>query len=96
MEHPGRNLTDPAFGRVTDFYSVGCRFESCWDRQPFLAFLISNDKMPLSVPLLRTPVRVGHIHSIFHYVFDAVRDHCSGTPPALRWRLARPHPPPLS
>ena len=19
--------------RVTDFYSVGCRFESCWDRQ---------------------------------------------------------------
>jgi hypothetical protein len=21
--------------RVTDFYSVGCRFESCWDRQPF-------------------------------------------------------------
>src|SRR2546430_6296215 len=20
--------------RVTDFYSVGCRFESCWDRQP--------------------------------------------------------------
>jgi hypothetical protein len=22
--------------RVTDFYSVGCRFESCWDRQPFL------------------------------------------------------------
>jgi hypothetical protein len=35
MEHPGRNLTDPAFGRVTDFYSVGCRFESCWDRQQF-------------------------------------------------------------
>ena len=21
--------------RVTDFYSVGCRFESCWDRQYF-------------------------------------------------------------
>jgi hypothetical protein len=21
--------------RVTDFYSVGCRFESCWDRQRF-------------------------------------------------------------
>ena len=21
--------------RVTDFYSVGCRFESCWDRQLF-------------------------------------------------------------
>src|SRR6266850_6601967 len=21
--------------RVTDFYSVGCRFESCWDRQCF-------------------------------------------------------------
>jgi hypothetical protein len=21
--------------RVTDFYSVGCRFESCWDRQQF-------------------------------------------------------------
>src|SRR6266446_9423840 len=21
--------------RVTDFYSVGCRFESCWDRQPY-------------------------------------------------------------
>src|ERR1700721_796365 len=21
--------------RVTDFYSVGCRFESCWDRQSF-------------------------------------------------------------
>src|SRR5882762_1789341 len=21
--------------RVTDFYSVGCRFESCWDRQAF-------------------------------------------------------------
>jgi hypothetical protein len=21
--------------RVTDFYSVGCRFESCWDRQKF-------------------------------------------------------------
>jgi hypothetical protein len=21
--------------RVTDFYSVGCRFESCWDRQGF-------------------------------------------------------------
>src|SRR5436190_6648961 len=21
--------------RVTDFYSVGCRFESCWDRQHF-------------------------------------------------------------
>jgi len=20
-------------GRVTDFYSVGCRFESCWDRR---------------------------------------------------------------
>ena len=21
--------------RVTDFYSVGCRFESCWDRHYF-------------------------------------------------------------
>src|SRR5229473_6879488 len=21
--------------RVTDFYSVGCRFESCWDRQSY-------------------------------------------------------------
>src|ERR1700676_428029 len=32
--------------RVTDFYSVGCRFESCWDRQraryllkPFVIFI---------------------------------------------------------
>src|SRR5437868_12760905 len=24
--------------RVTDFYSVGCRFESCWDRQHFCPF----------------------------------------------------------
>src|SRR5258708_17031222 len=24
--------------RVTDFYSVGCRFESCWDRQHFGPF----------------------------------------------------------
>jgi uncharacterized protein YggL (DUF469 family) len=32
MEHPGRNLTDPAFGQVADFYSAGCGFESCWDR----------------------------------------------------------------
>ena len=32
MEHSGRNFTAP-LGRVTDFYSVGCRFESCWDRQ---------------------------------------------------------------
>src|ERR1700679_4068219 len=23
--------------RVTDFYSVGCRFESCWDRQDLTA-----------------------------------------------------------
>jgi hypothetical protein len=35
--------------RVTDFYSVGCRFESCWDRQRlcpfymgFLQFLIRS------------------------------------------------------
>jgi hypothetical protein len=24
--------------RVTDFYSVGCRFESCWDRQDYCLF----------------------------------------------------------
>jgi hypothetical protein len=41
MEHPGRNLTDPEFGRVTDFYSVGCRFESCWDRHPVFS---TNDR----------------------------------------------------
>jgi hypothetical protein len=28
--------------RVTDFYSVGCRFESCWDRQPIFVQLISQ------------------------------------------------------
>ena len=28
--------------RVTDFYSVGCRFESCWDRQKI------NQKGPLN------------------------------------------------
>ena len=25
--------------RVTDFYSVGCRFESCWDRHYFVLLL---------------------------------------------------------
>src|SRR3954454_19316574 len=27
--------------RVTDFYSVGCRFESCWDRHQNCNFLLS-------------------------------------------------------
>jgi hypothetical protein len=34
----GRNRPDGPIAqldRVTDFYSVGCRFESCWDRQAF-------------------------------------------------------------
>ena len=28
-------LATAQLDRVTDFYSVGCRFESCWDRQAF-------------------------------------------------------------
>jgi hypothetical protein len=35
--------------------------DSCWDRQPVFAYLIFHNKTPLSVPLLRTPVLVGHI-----------------------------------
>ena len=36
--HIGNAIEDPngpiaQLDRVTDFYSVGCRFESCWDRQ---------------------------------------------------------------
>jgi hypothetical protein len=27
------DYSDRLLDRVTDFYSVGCRFESCWDRQ---------------------------------------------------------------
>ena len=30
----GANGPIAQLDRVTDFYSVGCRFESCWDRQP--------------------------------------------------------------
>src|SRR4051794_23270879 len=29
----GSSGQPPHSSRVTDFYSVGCRFESCWDRQ---------------------------------------------------------------
>jgi hypothetical protein len=49
--------------RVTDFYSVGCRFESCWDRQPLslrrkglaVSFyrpisVASRDYAPISLP----------------------------------------------
>jgi hypothetical protein len=31
----GANGPIAQLDRVTDFYSVGCRFESCWDRQSF-------------------------------------------------------------
>src|SRR6201992_3331342 len=31
----GANGPIAQLDRVTDFYSVGCRFESCWDRQRF-------------------------------------------------------------
>ncbi len=34
--------------RVTDFYSVGCRFESCWDRQ---LFCLSINGLVSRVPL---------------------------------------------
>jgi hypothetical protein len=32
-ECPDTNGPIAQLDRVTDFYSVGCRFESCWDRQ---------------------------------------------------------------
>src|ERR1700726_4650097 len=38
--------------RVTDFYSVGCRFESCWDRQRFQA-LRDNLEVQIRPRLLR-------------------------------------------
>src|SRR3984957_8609198 len=31
--YEGANGPIAQLDRVTDFYSVGCRFESCWDRQ---------------------------------------------------------------
>src|SRR6202023_138775 len=40
----GSNGPIAQLDRVTDFYSVGCRFESCWDRQPFLHPLILRRK----------------------------------------------------
>src|ERR1700733_11699777 len=35
--YEGGNGPIAQLDRVTDFYSVGCRFESCWDRQPHCA-----------------------------------------------------------
>src|ERR1700739_4571528 len=32
--------------RVTDFYSVGCRFESCWDRQLALSATVRRPPSP--------------------------------------------------
>jgi hypothetical protein len=33
--------------RVTDFYSVGCRFESCWDRQYHLSAVVFDGSRTL-------------------------------------------------
>ena len=39
--------------RVTDFYSVGCRFESCWDRQSqqFQILTGQQDRLLCDLPL---------------------------------------------
>src|SRR6202034_1093951 len=47
--------------RVTDFYSVGCRFESCWDRQyrgGFRSFALPP--VPPEPRLPKTPAKRRH------------------------------------
>src|ERR1700721_2514425 len=41
--------------RVTDFYSVGCRFESCWDRQLFQGLSRYLDPQNMSRLLRKIP-----------------------------------------
>ena len=37
-------------GRVTDFYSVGCRFESCWDRRQLAEKKLQSLELPRNDP----------------------------------------------
>jgi hypothetical protein len=46
--------------RVADFYSAGCRFESCWDRHCTLRRLNFFGNLPLIDRLFGPPVPVGH------------------------------------
>ena len=54
----------------------------CWDRQPVFAYLNFHNKTPLSVPLLRTPVLVGHIRPnlLVSRAWDTVSSICGSLP----------------
>jgi hypothetical protein len=60
-QQPGNNLRNdkPIGPQMAPGRATWWQVEAYWDRHQFLAHLISNDKMPLRVPLLRTSVLVG-------------------------------------
>jgi hypothetical protein len=60
--YEGANGPIAQLDRVTDFYSVGCRFESCWDRHLALSATVRRPPPPSAAIwiALRSPCTTGN------------------------------------